>query len=322
MAAIATLDFKSFDPLLGVFQLPQNQSFFACSHGNPADSDLPVWFGMHDTAMKYGVQSNKWLCHPKKQGVRLLDQRIIKYMLMEAFLDNESEIKLLNKAGELYSCIEAFMLSLGLMSRQSRKSVQSVQSIPNRQDPFAAFGYRHKNGHDEAKAVKLMKAILYPYIEGYIAPEMSMLSDEICIFCPRETGIECTVYTPETLLLPVKLESGFKYKDGAQFQPVSPESTNGSSVAASTVTGQLSRSSSLASQRSSLNVPLSPVAQNNGLNLSAFRSIRTKQDAQARKMLSNIGYLAPKEIFDTEFNELELNILGMLRNHVMKQVIQ
>jgi hypothetical protein len=147
-----------------------------------------------------GATGKVWTCVLKK--LRLLDVRMMKYMLLEALAHVDTSVlaqqwnsgSKSTQPNTIAYYLQSFMLSYGLRPLYEQGETDLIQPLEN-------FGYRKSYTDRDDYAVALMKYIFYPEFDGYIGPVLKQsdapgsveFHHELCLFNPSQS-IESTKY--------------------------------------------------------------------------------------------------------------------------------
>jgi len=200
------LNFQKFPICFSTIHLPAGAVVYRGSSTDPNIPTDPRFYSTPDMAHLYVNRSKNgkvWTCTLKK--LRLLDVRMMKYMLLEAlaYMDEPGLSRLLNTGSQSQAIgyyLESFMLSYGLRPMADQCEINLPKPLQN-------FGYRKSYTDRDDYAVALMKYIFFPEFDGYIAPSLKQSSTdpkaiefhhELCLFDPSKS-IESTEYRPKTV---------------------------------------------------------------------------------------------------------------------------
>lgn len=197
MTVLPFLNFDEFPLHIGMVKIPKNE----CSLGRVTASDpktvsLPRWFAKPDDAASYLRGDSRlklWACVPQRD-LKLLDIRMMKYIMLEAMMDYADEINNLpHGTSELFKRVDSFMSGYGF------KPNSEQPGEPNLPEHLEYYGLRYSIQEQDDRAVALLKSVFYPYVDGYIAPQLPFkmglgvkFHAEICLFDPSEAQLTTT----------------------------------------------------------------------------------------------------------------------------------
>lgn len=195
------LSFHTFDIKWGVVNLPENLIIFRATNTDPIDSVNPRWFGNHETGLyyknKYG--GNLFACMTEK--IKLVDIRVLKYIILEISLYLYKHDLLNNKMKHKLDC---FMTAFGLHSHKLQLiNIKKNYKQNNRESPYS-LDYKNKNiyiknsgsrmsyGPTDNIAVSYINDLIGHKIDGYICPNLKSpwlekdFKHEICLLNPNK----------------------------------------------------------------------------------------------------------------------------------------
>ena len=186
------LNFEKFPICFSPIHLPKWAVLYRYSQSliPPEKNMEPRFFGVYETAKTYdttfGTDAHDiWAC--RMNELKLLDVRMMKFMLLEALKDIEpfwlTKLYTIKENPITFSeIIRIFMFAYGLQPREQEVTPSLLSKYGNRQS--------YTNLDDIA--IALMKFIFYPEFDGYISPFLPLANGasflhEICIFDPSKS---------------------------------------------------------------------------------------------------------------------------------------
>lgn len=118
------LDFREFEFVHGIFQLPENIYIFRAEDPSiPRDPNMPLFFGDYEVASFYKSQDRELRMYQPKQSIRVLDMRYIQSVLPQLF--NISRL-----SQDSIDVIYYASLVLGLVSYEKQMQMLESENIP------------------------------------------------------------------------------------------------------------------------------------------------------------------------------------------------
>lgn len=197
------LSFYDFPVTWSPIEIPEGFVLFRASNSDPISVEKPRWFGNKEIGMKYkNKYGGKIFACEMKKGIKLIDIRVLKYIVLETMTNAEMN-GLLNK--ELREKLNNFMIAFGLHSHKVQlKSIKDAyekkgEKFPyadnhdNNIIPFENFGSRISYGIVDDSAAIFLSELFGNLIDGYISPNLKTpwhnkhFNHEICLFNPKKS---------------------------------------------------------------------------------------------------------------------------------------